>query len=173
MEKGNKYNGQVYVPVSQLRIPEYNSKKELPRKMETIRKGIQSFGVKSPLIVNENPSRENVIVHGVSVFKIAKELGIEEVPVMYVDLDIEEEKKLRVLLDQKGTLEPSPDEIIDLIGQLEYEDFFSSSVPSDTLSKLFEAAEKKTTANPPKEKKDIEQLLIRLPLEVKELFRSV
>src|SRR5690554_6931180 len=114
------YGNQQHVATSRLKIPEYYSKWELRGKKETIRNSIKEYGIKSPLVVNENPKRANTIVHGVTVFCIAEELGIEEVPVMYVDLDLEEEKRLRVLLDQKGSLELTSDEIINLIGQLDY-----------------------------------------------------
>jgi|GEM_PF-3090590 len=164
MVENENYSGQRYVRTDTLRIPEYYSKWELRGKKETIRNSIKMYGIKSPLVVNENPKRANTIVHGVTVFCIAEELGIEEVPVMYVDLDLEDEKRLRVLLDQKGSLELTSDEIINLIGQLDYETFFGNSI-SETLSKHIVEAEKQVTANPPNPKKAIKQLLIRLPLE--------
>jgi len=159
------YGNQQYVATSSLKIPEYYSKWELPGKKQTIRNSIKRYGIKSPLVVNENPKRANIIVHGVTVFTIAEELGIEEVPVMYVDLDMEEEQQLRILLDQKGSLELSQDEIIQLIGRLEYETFFTGSMLSDTLSKHIIEAEKKVAADPPKPKNAIKQLLIRLTVD--------
>lgn len=172
MAKELNYSGQSYTQTSRLRIPEYQPKWESGSKKDTIRKSIQRFGIKSPLIVNGNPQRANIIVHGVLVFRIAQELGIEEVPVMYVDLDLEEEKQLRVLLDQKGTLALTPDEIIELIGQLDYEAFFGEAI-SDTLTTHIAKAEKQVAANPPRPKKAIKQLLIRLSAEDNETFKSV
>lgn len=172
MSKNQNYSGQNYLPTSKLKIPEYYSKRELKGSKETIRKSIQRYGVKSPLVVNENPTRANIIVHGVTVFMIAKEQGIEELPVMYINLDLEEEKQLRVLLDERGSSALTPDEIIKLIGQLDYETFFGDAI-SDTLTKHIAKAEKQVAANPPRPKKAIKQLLIRLSAEENETFKSV
>ncbi|RZJ79776.1 MAG: hypothetical protein EOO47_09730 [Flavobacterium sp.] len=124
MTKTTLYNGQQYLATKLLKEPIGYTKHEIDGAYSVIRKSIIDKGVKSPIILNENPERKNVIIHGVQIYRIAKELGISELPVWYHDCSIEEELELRVLLDKKATAELSPSEVVDLIGNLSYEKFF-------------------------------------------------
>lgn len=89
----------VYRPVSSLNASEYNPKKHTKAQAEQLTESIRRFGCVDPIICNSAPGRENVIIGGHFRAEIAKELGIEQVPVVYVNLpDIEKEKELNLRL---------------------------------------------------------------------------
>ena len=53
-----------------------------------------------PIIINKNIERENVIIGGHQRVNICKDLGIQEVPCLELDLPIEKEKELNVRLNK-------------------------------------------------------------------------
>jgi ParB-like chromosome segregation protein Spo0J len=65
-----------------------------------ITESLKRFGCIDPLIVNCFPGRENVLVGGHQRLKIAKKLGYQEIPVVYVSLDPDREKELNLRLNK-------------------------------------------------------------------------
>jgi hypothetical protein len=62
---------------------------------------LQEHGVVDPFIVNSNKDRHNIVIGGHQRLAVAIELGMETVPVVYVDIaDIEVEKKLNIRLNK-------------------------------------------------------------------------
>jgi hypothetical protein len=61
---------------------------------------IKRFGLIDPLIINVNKERKNILIGGHQRLKIAKELGIEKVPCVELDLSAEKEKELNVRLNK-------------------------------------------------------------------------
>lgn len=60
---------------------------------------IKKFGMVDPIICNSAPGRENVVIGGHFRLKIAKDLGLKEVPVVYLkipDIKLETELALRL-----------------------------------------------------------------------------
>ncbi|CAK9251825.1 unnamed protein product [Sphagnum jensenii] len=54
-----------------------------------------------PLLVNGAPERKNVVIGGHFRLKVAKDLGITEVPVVYVNIpDLEREQRLNITLNK-------------------------------------------------------------------------
>lgn len=88
----------VYKHIDDLIPTEYNPKKSSPKQDEQIRASLQRFGFVDPIIVNINPDRHNIIVGGHQRTRIAKGMGIEQVPCVEVNLDLEREKELNVRL---------------------------------------------------------------------------
>lgn len=174
MDKIKFYDGQKYVATKMLRVPEYYNKAEIAGKHDVIRRSIIENGVKSPLIVNQNPDRENVIIHGIQVFKIAFDLGIEELPVWYIDCTEDQENVYRVLFDQKGTADLTKDEIISLIGELSYESFFENDDSvSALLEKEFSQTLAKDNGNTVAERRSIKQVMLRLSDSQKNQFEEI
>jgi ParB/RepB/Spo0J family partition protein len=75
---------------------EGNPRQATEKEFEDLKKSIQKFGIVDPIIVNKRSQR---IVGGHFRVKVAKSMGITEVPVIYVDLDDEAEKELNYRLN--------------------------------------------------------------------------
>jgi len=91
----------VYRPITSLNPAEYNPRKHTKEQAEQLKKSIERFGFVDPVICNSAKERENVIIGGHFRFEIAKELGMTDVPVVFVDIpDIEKEKELNLRLNK-------------------------------------------------------------------------
>ncbi len=89
----------TYVPVSLISPNEYNPRMHSPVQKDALTESIKRFGFVDPLICNNAEGRENVLIGGHFRLEIAKDLGLAEVPVVYVIIpDLEKEKELNVRL---------------------------------------------------------------------------
>lgn len=84
-------------PIKTIRTAKYNPRRISDHQMESLKQSIQRFGFVDPVIVND---RTGVLVGGHQRIKAAKELGLEAVPVVGVNLDEAEEKALNVALNK-------------------------------------------------------------------------
>lgn len=84
-----------YVPLASLRNPEKNPRKWTAEAIKQLKESIRLYGIVDPLIVNSAQARKNIIIGGNFRAKILKEMGVETVPVVY--LNIPEEKREREL----------------------------------------------------------------------------
>ncbi len=88
----------VYVQTSDLKPNEYNAKNH-DKALAGIELSVERFGMIDPLIANSAPNRKNILIGGHARLKVAKKLGFETVPVVYLDIpDIEKEKELNLRL---------------------------------------------------------------------------
>lgn len=91
----------VNVKISDLKFADYNPRKWSGKAFEDLKKGIQKFGIVDPIIVNSAPERHNVIIGGHFRVHVAKELGIQDIPVLYVNIpDIKTEQELNLRLNK-------------------------------------------------------------------------
>lgn len=91
----------TYQKVKELNPAPYNPRKWSEESIAQLTNSIKSFGIVDPILVNSSASRKNVVIGGHFRLKVAKDLGIKEVPVVYVDIpDIEREKELNVRLNK-------------------------------------------------------------------------
>ncbi len=91
----------VYVPVSELKPSEYNPRKWNEAQIAALKESLQRFGTVDPLICNRAPGRENVVIGGHFRLKVAKDMGLKEMPVVYVNIpEIEREKELNLRLNK-------------------------------------------------------------------------
>ena len=91
----------VYVPIDNLKKSEYNPRKWNEVQISALRESMTRFGVVDPLICNLAPGRENIVIGGHFRLKVAKDMGLTEMPVVYVKiLDIEKERELNVRLNK-------------------------------------------------------------------------
>lgn len=91
----------TYQKVKELNPAPYNPRKWSEEAIAQLTDSIKSFGIVDPILVNSSASRKNVVIGGHFRLKVAKDLGIKEVPVVYVDIpDIEREKELNVRLNK-------------------------------------------------------------------------
>lgn len=91
----------TYQKVKELNPAPYNPRKWSEDAIAQLTESIKSFGLVDPILVNGATDRKNVVIGGHFRLKVAKDLGIKEVPVVYIDIpDIEREKELNVRLNK-------------------------------------------------------------------------
>ena len=91
----------VMVSVDELNGATYNPRKITPYQLRSLKKSIEKYGILEPLIVNKTTG--NTVVGGHQRLRIAKELGIKEVPVQFIEMsDPDEEKSLNLALNKVG-----------------------------------------------------------------------
>ncbi|PJA87304.1 MAG: hypothetical protein CO141_00050 [Candidatus Moranbacteria bacterium CG_4_9_14_3_um_filter_42_9] len=91
----------TFVDVNSLKVAAYNPRKWDDAKKEKLKESIERFGLVDPIIVNSAPERKNIVIGGHFRLAVAKELKIQEVPVVYLNIpDIEKEKELNLRLNK-------------------------------------------------------------------------
>lgn len=89
------------VRIDQLNPAPYNPRKWSESATEQLKESIQRFGLVDPILVNNAKGRESVVIGGHFRLKVARDLGITEVPVVYVTIpEIEREKELNLRLNK-------------------------------------------------------------------------
>lgn len=97
----NKKINITYADASTLKPAEYNPRTWDEKDTEKLSDSIRQFGLVDPLIVNIAQNRKNIIIGGHFRYEVAKRLGIEKVPVVYVNIpDIKKEKELNLRLNR-------------------------------------------------------------------------
>jgi DNA modification methylase len=127
----------VEVPISELKIAEYNPRKHSNEQKNKLKDSIKRFGFIDPVICNNAFKRNNVLIGGHFRIEVAKELGFSSVPVVYTNIpDIEKEKELNIRLN-KNTGE------FDLNLLAEFDETFLADVgfDSEELDNIFQADE--------------------------------
>jgi len=79
---------------------EYNPRQLSKEQFNTLKDSLVEFGFVDPIIINSNPKRKNIIIGGHQRVKVAKEIGIKEVPCFKINLSLEKEKELNVRLNK-------------------------------------------------------------------------
>ena len=91
----------VEVSVSKLKPSEYNPRRWNQVQIDGLTESIKRFGLVDPIICNDAPGREQVVIGGHFRLKVAKDLGFKEVPVVYLTIpDLEKEKELNIRLNK-------------------------------------------------------------------------
>ena len=91
----------VEVKIDDLRPAPYNARKHNQEQMLQLQESIKRHGLVDPIIVNSAPKRKNIIIGGHFRSLAAKELGMETIPVIYVNIeDVEKEKELNLRLNK-------------------------------------------------------------------------
>jgi DNA modification methylase len=89
------------VPINNLKPSAYNPRKWNESQITALKESITRFGLVDPVLCNSSPERNNVVIGGHFRLKVAKDLGLKEMPVVYIDIpDIEKEKELNVRLNK-------------------------------------------------------------------------
>lgn len=91
----------INVNIKELNPAPYNPRKWSEAAIAQLTESIKKFGLVDPILVNGAEDRYNVVIGGHFRLKVAKDLGISEIPVVYIDLpDIEREKELNLRLNK-------------------------------------------------------------------------
>ena len=86
--------------IDTLIFAEYNPRQLTEEQYQQLKDSITRFGLVDPIIVNQHQDRKNIIVGGHQRTRVAKKLGIEEVPCVFVNLPYEKERELNVRLNK-------------------------------------------------------------------------
>lgn len=105
----------VQVPTQELKPADYNPRKMSDKQRRALETSLSEFGFLQPIIVNR---ATGVIVGGHQRLQAALTLGVETVPVVYVDLTVEREKALNVALNKISGDWDYP-QLIELLDELE------------------------------------------------------
>jgi ParB-like chromosome segregation protein Spo0J len=90
-----------YIDVKNLKQTEYNPRLWNDKAKADLKDSISRFGLVDPLLVNSSAKRHNIVIGGHFRLKVAQELGINKVPVIYIDIsDLEREKELVIRLNK-------------------------------------------------------------------------
>ena len=88
------------VKINTLNIAEYNPRQISNKQYEDLKKSIDKFGMCKPIVVNINPERLYTVIGGHQRLKVLQDLGAEKVPIVTVNLSIEDERELNVRLNK-------------------------------------------------------------------------
>jgi len=90
----------VYKELKSLKPAEYNPRQLTKAQYQQIRKSLETFGFAEPIVINKHEGREGVIIGGHQRFRIAKDMGMQDIPCVELDLDLEQEKELNIRLNK-------------------------------------------------------------------------
>lgn len=89
------------VDIDKLKPSAYNPRTWTEETTKQLTESILQFGLVDPLLVNGSESRRNVLIGGHFRYKVAKDLGYKQVPVVYLDIpDETKEKELNLRLNK-------------------------------------------------------------------------
>ena len=88
--------------IDELIAAEYNPRKLSGKQFQTISDSIKRFGLVDPIIINKHKDRNDIIVGGHQRVKVAREMGIVEVPTVEVNLTLDKERELNVRLNKNS-----------------------------------------------------------------------
>ena len=92
----------VYRDIKDLISAEYNPRQLTNEQFIQISDSIKRFGIVDPIIVNKNKDREDIIIGGHQRIKVAKDLNIEKVPTVELDLTYDKERELNIRLNKNS-----------------------------------------------------------------------
>lgn len=117
MENVNNEAAAVWVPLSELHEWENNPRENQP--IDKVANSIKRFGFASPIIARKNGE----IIAGHTRFRAAQSLGLERVPVRFMDLDPADAKLLALADNKIGELADwDDDKLADILKEIEEED---------------------------------------------------
>ena len=90
-----------YVPIGTLKFADYNPRKISEKDLTDLTTSLTEFGTVDPLLVNQAPGREGVVIGGNQRLMALKKLEYKEVPVVFLTIpDLKREKELNIRLNR-------------------------------------------------------------------------
>lgn len=126
-----------YVRACELRASEYNPRKWDNESKKQLKESITNFGLIDPIIANCAEGRKGIVIGGHFRLEVAKEVGIQEVPVVYVNIpEVEREKELNIRLNRnQGEFD------YDLLAEFDQDFLANIGFTSEELDSIFEIDE--------------------------------
>lgn len=128
VEKNSQRLEIINVPIGELRPAKYNPRQATKKQIKNLENSLKKFGFVEPIVVNSAPQRKNVIIGGHFRVRVAKDLGIKEIPVVYVDIpDLKKEQELNLRLNKNlgdwdyGMLANIDEEMLEMVGWTKYD----------------------------------------------------
>jgi DNA modification methylase len=91
----------TYAAIKDLKPATYNPRRWDNTILNQVVESITRFGVVDPIVVNKSHNRRNIIIGGHLRLEAAKQAGLKQMPVVYVDIpEIEREKELNLRLNK-------------------------------------------------------------------------
>ncbi len=123
-----------YADIQTLKPSEYNPRKWDQTAIANLTESIKKYGLVDPIIVNNAPERNGVVIGGHFRLKVAKELGFKSIPVVYINIsNIEVEKDLNLRLNKA-----IGDWDFDLLAKFDESFLADVGFNSEELDKIFE-----------------------------------
>ncbi|MFA5770894.1 MAG: ParB N-terminal domain-containing protein, partial [Patescibacteria group bacterium] len=133
MENSNKLKVE-YVDINVLKPSEYNPRKWDQNAINNLTESIKRYGLVDPLLVNNAQGREGVVIGGHFRLKVAKDLKITSVPVVYITItDLKKEKDLNLRLNRA-----TGDWDFDLLKNFDESFLVDVGFSSEDLDRIFE-----------------------------------
>lgn len=90
-----------YVKINELKPSEYNPRKWDEKMINDLKESISRFGIVDPIIVNEAENRKNIVIGGHFRLYVAKLLGFDTIPCIFVNISDEtKERELNLRLNK-------------------------------------------------------------------------
>lgn len=86
--------------IKDLTPADYNPRDLTKKQFADIKESIIKFGLIDPIIVNIHETRKNVVVGGHQRLQVCRELGMEKMPCVEVNLTVKKEKELNIRLNK-------------------------------------------------------------------------
>jgi len=91
----------THVPIQELKENLENPRKWSKDQFNQLKESISKFGLVDPFMCNSSPERHNILIGGHFRLQIARELKMETVPVVYINIpDREKEIELNIRLNK-------------------------------------------------------------------------
>ena len=90
----------IHKQINDLIFAEYNPRKLSDTQYKHLKDSISRFGLVDPIIINKNKDRKGIIIGGHQRVKVARTMGIKEVPCVEIDLVYDKERELNVRLNK-------------------------------------------------------------------------
>lgn len=102
--------------ITKIKPAKYNPRRIDEASFKGLCNSIRKFGMPQPLVVNKKTGN---LVAGHQRLKAAEEIGWTEVPVVYVDLSLEQEKALNVTLNNRAIAGDYTEGVGDILREIE------------------------------------------------------
>ena len=86
--------------IDSLIFAEYNPRQLGKDEYKHLKDSIDRFGLVDPVIINKNKERKNIIVGGHQRVRVAKDMGIDKIPCVEVNLSYDKERELNIRLNK-------------------------------------------------------------------------
>ena len=90
----------IHKQINDLIFAEYNPRQLSDDQYKHLKDSISRFGLVDPIIINKNKDRKDIIIGGHQRVKVARTMGIKEVPCVEIDLVYDKERELNVRLNK-------------------------------------------------------------------------
>lgn len=125
-----------WVDINTLIPSEYNPRELTKEQEKQLTESIKRFTLLEPVIANKHKGRENIIISGHQRVLIAKKLGYQKVPAIFIDLDKEHEVELNLRFNRnvgQWSLESLKNFEIDLLLEVGFDNNDLSNIWDDVL----------------------------------------